>query len=62
MYQASATDEEKKQHRAARLIDGMIDRKVVKQTVMTSVYGVTFVGARKQIQVTPSSRLHHLLA
>lgn len=24
--------------------------KVVKQTVMTSVYGVTFVGARKQIQ------------
>lgn len=25
---------------------------VVKQTVMTSVYGVTFVGARKQIQVT----------
>lgn len=23
---------------------------VVKQTVMTSVYGVTFVGARKQIQ------------
>lgn len=28
----------------------MIDRKVVKQTVMTSVYGVTYIGARKQIQ------------
>ena len=28
---------------------GLISRKVVKQTVMTSVYGVTFVGARKQI-------------
>ena len=27
-----------------------IDVQVVKQTVMTSVYGVTFVGARKQIQ------------
>ena len=26
-----------------------IDRKLVKQTVMTSVYGVTFVGARGQI-------------
>lgn len=26
-----------------------IDRKLVKQTVMTSVYGVTFVGARMQI-------------
>ncbi len=26
-----------------------VDRKLVKQTVMTSVYGVTFVGARQQI-------------
>ena len=26
-----------------------IDRKLVKQTVMTSVYGVTFLGARDQI-------------
>ena len=26
-----------------------IDRKLVKQTVMTSVYGVTFIGARTQI-------------
>lgn len=26
-----------------------IDRKLVKQTVMTSVYGVTFIGARNQI-------------
>lgn len=25
-------------------------RKVVKQTVMTSVYGVTFIGARQQIE------------
>jgi len=34
----------------ARLLDGIVDRKVVKQTVMTSVYGVTFVGARDQIR------------
>ena len=27
----------------------MLSRKVVKQTVMTSVYGVTFIGARSQI-------------
>lgn len=26
-----------------------VDRKLVKQTVMTSVYGVTFIGARTQI-------------
>jgi DNA-directed RNA polymerase len=29
---------------------GNVTRKVIKQTVMTSVYGVTFIGARKQIQ------------
>ncbi len=31
-------------------LKGNITRKVIKQTVMTSVYGVTFIGARKQIQ------------
>ena len=33
----------------AQKLYGIIDRKVVKQTVMTSVYGVTFIGAREQI-------------
>lgn len=33
----------------ARVLLNHITRKVVKQTVMTSVYGVTFVGARRQI-------------
>ena len=33
----------------ARALVGNIDRKLVKQTVMTSVYGVTFIGARSQI-------------
>lgn len=34
---------------ARQLID-QVDRKLVKQTVMTSVYGVTFIGARDQIK------------
>ncbi|XP_059655628.1 DNA-directed RNA polymerase 1B, mitochondrial-like [Cornus florida] len=33
----------------ARLLINQVDRKLVKQTVMTSVYGVTYVGARDQI-------------
>ncbi|KAG0631342.1 hypothetical protein M758_1G245900 [Ceratodon purpureus] len=33
----------------AKMLLPEIDRKLVKQTVMTSVYGVTFVGARMQI-------------
>lgn len=37
-------------NRSAKLVNGLIDRGVVKRTVMTSVYGVTYVGARKQIQ------------
>ncbi|CUA67067.1 DNA-directed RNA polymerase, mitochondrial [Rhizoctonia solani] len=36
--------------REALLIQGKITRKVVKQTVMTTVYGVTFIGARDQIE------------
>jgi DNA-directed RNA polymerase len=31
-------------------VEGLINRKVIKQTVMTSVYGVTLVGARDQIK------------
>lgn len=34
----------------AKAVDGKITRKVVKQTVMTNVYGVTFVGAKAQVQ------------
>lgn len=33
----------------AQVLKGKITRKVVKQTVMTSVYGVTIIGARSQI-------------
>ncbi|XVE91693.1 hypothetical protein REPUB_Repub01dG0032600 [Reevesia pubescens] len=34
----------------AQLLINQVDRKLVKQTVMTSVYGVTYVGARDQIK------------
>lgn len=37
-------------NKLAQALDGKITRKVVKQTVMTNVYGVTFVGAKKQVQ------------
>ncbi|KAG9252648.1 uncharacterized protein F5Z01DRAFT_625401 [Emericellopsis atlantica] len=33
----------------AKILDGKITRKVVKQTVMTNVYGVTYSGAKKQV-------------
>lgn len=38
-----------KRVKSARLVNGLIDRGVVKRTVMTSVYGVTFIGAKTQI-------------
>ncbi|KAI9821815.1 MAG: DNA-directed RNA polymerase [Pycnora praestabilis] len=34
----------------AKALEGKITRKVVKQTVMTNVYGVTFSGARAQVR------------
>ena len=37
-------------NRLAKELDGKITRKIVKQTVMTNVYGVTFVGARAQVK------------
>ena len=39
-----------KYHNLAKKLVGNVRRKIVKQTVMTSVYGVTFIGARKQIE------------
>ncbi|RAL04698.1 DNA-directed RNA polymerase [Aspergillus ibericus CBS 121593] len=37
-------------HSVAKFLEGKITRKVVKQTVMTNVYGVTFMGAMKQVR------------
>ncbi|KAJ4983014.1 DNA-directed RNA mitochondrial polymerase, partial [Stagonosporopsis vannaccii] len=41
-------DAEKGIH-AAKFVQGHISRKVVKRTVMTNVYGVTFMGAKAQV-------------
>ncbi|KAI8096158.1 uncharacterized protein BX664DRAFT_382649 [Halteromyces radiatus] len=42
--------EAKEGNEDAQMLVGKISRKVVKQTVMTNVYGVTFIGARAQIE------------
>ena len=34
----------------AKALNGKVTRKVVKQTVMTNVYGVTFTGAKRQVR------------
>jgi len=60
--QKEPTAEERAKRRdLARIVEGMIDRKVVKQTVMTSVYGVTFVGARQQILRRLHDKIEELL-
>ncbi|KAF4973917.1 hypothetical protein FZEAL_9143 [Fusarium zealandicum] len=46
--QSIAKDAES-ENRLAQICTGKITRKVVKQTVMTNVYGVTFAGAKKQV-------------
>ena len=43
-------EDRKLRNKLARLLKGNVDRKMVKQTVMTSVYGVTRRGARDQVQ------------
>ncbi|KAJ2372500.1 DNA-directed RNA polymerase [Coemansia sp. RSA 2607] len=44
--------------KAALVLKGKLTRKIVKQTVMTNVYGVTLIGAREQI----SARLREVKA
>lgn len=36
-------------NKIAKILEGYVKRKVIKQTVMTTVYGVTRFGARLQI-------------
>ncbi|KAI4519882.1 DNA/RNA polymerase [Schizophyllum commune Loenen D] len=50
MVERIMEEDEKKGDPMAILLKGKISRKVVKQTVMTTVYGVTFIGARDQIE------------
>ncbi|KAI0742483.1 DNA/RNA polymerase [Daedaleopsis nitida] len=50
MVEKSIADDLEEDHPMAQILAGKIARKVVKQTVMTTVYGVTYVGARDQIE------------
>ena len=43
-------EDAKNGHKLAQKLEGMISRRVVKQPVMTEVYGVTFIGARLQVE------------
>ena len=52
------TAEDVKIGQIARFLTGKIDRKVIKQTVMTSVYGVTHVGARAQVQARLEEKIY----
>ena len=50
LVKESVNEEAKENHVLAKLLEGKVTRKVVKQTVMTNVYGVTFMGAKEQIK------------
>lgn len=50
MVRAEIVAEAAQGDEVAKLLEHGITRKVVKQTVMTNVYGVTFVGAIRQVQ------------
>lgn len=49
LVKASIKEDLEAENPLAKIMDGKITRKVVKQTVMTNVYGVTFIGARAQV-------------
>lgn len=45
-----SSSKQKLNKKCALFVRGHVSRKVIKQTVMTSVYGVTYTGARAQVQ------------
>ncbi|XP_001654145.2 DNA-directed RNA polymerase, mitochondrial isoform X2 [Aedes aegypti] len=49
LVEDSRTKDAENDVKVAKILEGFIKRKVIKQTVMTTVYGVTRYGARKQI-------------
>lgn len=50
LVKESIAIDQKKGIKAAIWLDGKVTRKVVKQTVMTNVYGVTFIGGQAQVR------------
>lgn len=47
----------RKRAKNATVVSGIVNRKVIKQTVMTSVYGVTRIGASLQVQARLEERM-----
>lgn len=50
LVKASIGDDLKDGNAFAAALEGKITRKIVKQTVMTNVYGVTYIGAKAQVK------------
>jgi DNA-directed RNA polymerase, mitochondrial len=50
LVKAEIAEDAKAGHELGMYLDGKITRKIVKQTVMTNVYGVTFLGAVRQVR------------
>ena len=50
MIKKEISDEAAQGNEVAKVLEGNISRKVVKFTVMTNVYGVTYTGARRQVR------------
>jgi DNA-directed RNA polymerase len=50
LVRCMVADDAAKGHRLATMLKDKITRKVVKRTVMTNVYGVTFSGAKNQVE------------
>lgn len=50
LVKAEIKEDAAKGHELAKMLEGRVTRKVVKQTVMTNVYGVTFLGAIRQVR------------
>lgn len=58
---AEVAEDAARGHDMAKLLDGRLKRKIVKQTVMTNVYGVTFMGASAQVRKQIDNLLPDLL-
>jgi len=50
LVKADIRQDAKTGNKLAQILDGRVTRKIVKQTVMTNVYGVTFRGAMEQVK------------
>ena len=50
LVKAEITEDALQGDQLAKALDGKVTRKIVKQTVMTNVYGVTFLGAIRQVR------------